>query len=117
MEFTEPSLVAQALVLNESVFRGRSLKVCSRVVHGRHVFDTNVYYLRLFPSAPTSQGCNGDEVVIAAAEALMVAGVVIHPLPMAAVGGSHLVVDIGAVIGVAREDMLPTSEILRLLLT
>lgn len=28
VEFTEPSLVAQALVLNESVFRGRSLKVC-----------------------------------------------------------------------------------------
>lgn len=27
MEFTEPSLVAQALVLNESVFRGRNLKV------------------------------------------------------------------------------------------
>lgn len=29
VEFTEPSLVAQALVLNESVFRGRSLKVCT----------------------------------------------------------------------------------------
>lgn len=28
VEFTEPSLVAQALVLNESVFRGRNLKVC-----------------------------------------------------------------------------------------
>lgn len=27
MEFSEPSLVAQALVLNESVFRGRNLKV------------------------------------------------------------------------------------------
>lgn len=27
VEFTEPSLVAQALVLNESIFRGRSLKV------------------------------------------------------------------------------------------
>ncbi|KZF25624.1 RNP domain protein [Xylona heveae TC161] len=27
VEFSEPSLVAQALVLNESVFRGRSLKV------------------------------------------------------------------------------------------
>ncbi len=27
MEFTEPSLVAQALVLNESVFKGRNLKV------------------------------------------------------------------------------------------
>lgn len=27
VEFAEPSLVAQALVLNESVFRGRNLKV------------------------------------------------------------------------------------------
>lgn len=27
VEFTEPSLVAQALVLNESLFRGRNLKV------------------------------------------------------------------------------------------
>lgn len=28
VEFTEPSLVTQALVLNESVFRGRNIKVC-----------------------------------------------------------------------------------------
>jgi len=27
VEFSEPSLVANALVLNESVFRGRNLKV------------------------------------------------------------------------------------------
>lgn len=27
VEFSEPSLVAQALVLNESIFRGRNLKV------------------------------------------------------------------------------------------
>jgi len=27
VEFTEPNLVANALVLNESIFRGRSLKV------------------------------------------------------------------------------------------
>lgn len=30
VEFSEPSFVAQALVLNESVFRGRNLKVSSR---------------------------------------------------------------------------------------
>lgn len=30
VEFTEPNLVAQALVLNESMFRGRNLKVCCR---------------------------------------------------------------------------------------
>lgn len=29
VEFSEPSLVAQALILNESVFRGRNLKVSS----------------------------------------------------------------------------------------
>lgn len=29
MEFTEPSIVAQALVLNDSVFHGRNLKVGS----------------------------------------------------------------------------------------
>lgn len=27
VEFTEPSLVAQALILNESVFKGRNIKV------------------------------------------------------------------------------------------
>ena len=30
VEFSEPSLVTQALVLNESLFRGRNLKVCCR---------------------------------------------------------------------------------------
>ncbi|RDW76272.1 polyadenylate-binding protein [Aspergillus mulundensis] len=48
VEFAEPSLVAQALVLNESVFRGRNLK---------------------FPSAPTSLvWAVGDAVVVAAAD-------------------------------------------------
>jgi hypothetical protein len=28
VEFTEPTLVSQALALNESLFRGRNLKVC-----------------------------------------------------------------------------------------
>jgi hypothetical protein len=32
VEFTEPAFVAQALVLNESVFRGRNLKVCGRLL-------------------------------------------------------------------------------------
>ena len=42
MEFTEPQLVAQALVLNESMFRGRNLKVgalsCSNAAVA-HVVD------------------------------------------------------------------------------
>jgi hypothetical protein len=33
VEFSEPSLVAQALVLNESVFRGRNLKVSSALCY------------------------------------------------------------------------------------
>jgi polyadenylate-binding protein 2 len=28
VEFTEPNLIEQALVLNDSMFRGRNLKVC-----------------------------------------------------------------------------------------
>jgi hypothetical protein len=32
VEFTEPTLVSQALALNESLFRGRNLKVCLPVV-------------------------------------------------------------------------------------
>ena len=32
VEFTEPHLVAQALVLNESMFRGRNLKVNSDTI-------------------------------------------------------------------------------------
>jgi hypothetical protein len=31
VEFSDPTLVAQALVLNESTFRGRALKVCRLV--------------------------------------------------------------------------------------
>jgi hypothetical protein len=33
VEFTEPAFVAQALVLNESVFRGRNLKVCINLLY------------------------------------------------------------------------------------
>ncbi|OBT42828.1 hypothetical protein VE00_08142 [Pseudogymnoascus sp. WSF 3629] len=38
VEFTEPAFVAQALVLNESLFRGRNLKVCrpEENQHPRH---------------------------------------------------------------------------------
>ena len=33
VEFTDPNLVTQALVLNESVFRGRNIKVCIHLFH------------------------------------------------------------------------------------
>lgn len=38
VEFSEPNLVTQALVLNESVFRGRNIKVCSH--HSRFWCDS-----------------------------------------------------------------------------
>lgn len=42
VEFAEPSLVAQALVLNESVFRGRNLKVSVslRICYPLYIFCT-----------------------------------------------------------------------------
>ena len=42
MEFSEPSLVAQALVLNESVFRGRNLKVSSRASNSEDLLKVQV---------------------------------------------------------------------------
>jgi hypothetical protein len=49
VEFAEPSLVAQALVLNESVFRGRNLKVSSALRYNARtttmLHQTNVYML------------------------------------------------------------------------
>ena len=58
VEFAEPSLVAQALVLNESVFRGRNLKVSSRLPIPSHpilIFDvllTVIFGIRSCLSAP-----------------------------------------------------------------
>ena len=53
VEFTEPSLVGQALVLNESMFRGRNLKVSQSVMmsvtYTVTVSDTEVMS-RLCPS-------------------------------------------------------------------
>ena len=52
VEFQEPSLVANAIVLNESVFRGRNLKVCYHflIPFCHHVLTLS----RLYPSALTS---------------------------------------------------------------
>ena len=56
VEFTEPSLVGQALVLNESLFRGRNLKVSHDLgaLH-RGVYDAK-FMLRLYPSGQIYQG-------------------------------------------------------------
>jgi hypothetical protein len=52
VEFTEPSLVAQALVLNESLFHGRNLKVGPYAVCQ---VQTNRGLRRLFLSAQMFQ--------------------------------------------------------------
>lgn len=51
VEFTEPSLVTQALVLNESLFRGRNIKVGSGWISWRKSLTDSMN--RSFPSAPT----------------------------------------------------------------
>ncbi len=55
VEFTEPSLVAQALVLNESLFRGRNLKVGTGINNSNILLsvwvDLSVH--RLSPNEPT----------------------------------------------------------------
>ena len=57
MEFTEPNLVAQALVLNESMFRGRNLKVGHRRLGcSKHVaFLTDHSLHRSYLSGPICQ--------------------------------------------------------------
>lgn len=60
VEFTEPNLVAQALVLNESVFRGRNLKVVAASSFSLAMADITT---RLFPNVPIFLACRG--VVVA----------------------------------------------------
>lgn len=64
MEFTEPNLVSQALVLNESVFRGRSLKVrsCDASQLTRHCADSA--FERSFRNARTFQVWQEDGVEV-----------------------------------------------------
>jgi hypothetical protein len=64
VEFSEPNLVAQALVLNESIFRGRSLKVMG--YSSRPDCHPLTFAHRSSRSVPTSQACR----VAAAAEPL-----------------------------------------------
>lgn len=52
VEFTEPNLVTQALVLNESVFRGRNIKVWTAQIT-RSVYGMLTLSKRLFQSAQT----------------------------------------------------------------
>ena len=54
VEFTEPQLVAQALVLNESMFRGRNLKVDNTGPNILRPLDLINH--RSYPNAPIYQG-------------------------------------------------------------
>lgn len=54
VEFTEPSLVAQALVLNESEFRGRPLKVTSK--------RTNVPFMGAARGRGRGRGVSSDSL-------------------------------------------------------
>lgn len=51
VEFAEPSLVAQALVLNESVFRGRNLKVSRMIEAIDRLNDTHTLWFTGRPQA------------------------------------------------------------------
>jgi len=56
VEFTEPSLVAQALVLNESVFRGRNLKVRQACISLLPIFANEVVFLQVVPKRTNVPG-------------------------------------------------------------
>ena len=53
MEFSSPDLVAQALVLNDSLFRGRNLKVSRPHLEPMLYMNTANRYFRSSPNART----------------------------------------------------------------
>jgi hypothetical protein len=83
VEFADPQLVTQALVLNDSVFRGRNLKVPLPTAQDLRT-RSNMYYRSLL-SVPTFQACSAAveegavelpwavEAIVAAAAAASVA--------------------------------------------
>lgn len=91
VEFTEPGLVTQALVLDESVFRGRNLKVCLHL-HTALGFQSNPY--RSSPKGPICPEWPVVEVVavaVLAVEATVVVdAVVVMALRVAAVTGEDI---------------------------
>jgi hypothetical protein len=67
VEFSDPQLVTQALVLNDSMFRGRQLKVYLHHLPIPHLEHMNLTRTnRSHPSAPTFPDCN----IVAADEAV-----------------------------------------------
>ncbi|MDI1487304.1 MAG: hypothetical protein OHK93_006573 [Ramalina farinacea] len=101
VEFTEPNLVAQALVLNESMFRGRNLKT----------IVTLKIPLRSFRNAPISRACH--EAVVVDARHLE-GEVALDAVGMTEVDSGEVLtlleVDIVVAIGDAQGDMHHIEE-------
>ncbi|KAL8639978.1 MAG: hypothetical protein Q9228_003049 [Teloschistes exilis] len=116
VEFTEPNLVAQALVLNESMFRGRNLKA-SRSNVLAHEFCSYFFY-RSFPNALICQ-VSREEVAAAVerpvAEAVLAEGVmIVGMIGATTVRHTHRLVEDGNhSIGVIAADGLYKRDILR----
>lgn len=97
VEFTEPNLVAQALVLNESMFRGRNLKA-SRSNVLAHEFCSYFFY-RSFPNALIFQ-VSREEAAAAVerpvAEAVLAEGVmIVGMIGATTVRHTHRLVEVG----------------------
>ncbi|KAI4107719.1 MAG: hypothetical protein L6R37_001404 [Teloschistes peruensis] len=116
VEFTEPNLVAQALVLNESMFRGRNLKA-SRSNVLAHEFCSYFFY-RSFPNALIFQ-VSREEAAAAVerpvAEAVLAEGVmIVGMIGATTVRHTHRLVEDGDhSIGVIAADGLYKRDILR----
>lgn len=96
VEFTEPNLVAQALVLNESMFRGRNLKA-SRSNVLAHEFCSYFFY-RSFPNALICQ-VSREEVAAAVerpvAEAVLAeGGTIVRMIGAMTVRHTHRLVEV-----------------------
>ena len=114
VEFTEPSLVNEALVLDNSQFRNRNLKVRIQPCSLRGSRALTVY--RWFPSEQTCPAC--QEAAEAAAREVAVEAVAVRPLVAAEalaaeVEATFPVVAITVVDSVAAVEALATVRISR----
>lgn len=100
VEFTEPNLVAQALVLNESMFRGRNLKASGSNVLANESCSYSCY--RSFPNALICQ-VSREGVAAAAVERPVVEAalgeevMIVGMIGALTVGHTHRLVEVGIV--------------------
>lgn len=111
MEFSEAGLVAQALVLNESLFRGRNLKV------GVSPHSSERLLTRMYRSSPNEPIClawleAGVDVEPLVAEWAVVAALVGEEDTEAAMAVATMLHGVvhEAASGAAAVDMLPTEQ-------